>query len=366
VACENGVVMITLPPYCTHRMQPLDRTFFKSLKLNYNAACDDWMRCRPGMRISFFEMAELFNRAYAKSAMHEKAVHGFESTGLWPYNSQVFSAEDFEASEIINEDIPADQVAFVCSAERCESGDPVTEPPDNDNATTLSSSENTEPLAAVDNPAMEVAANVIKCSAHRFEGDDPVAELQHGTSNRDGGRSVGRDTESGTAVVQLSSHEKNCTNSAASAETAQLHMVNITSKPCHPGLAEALEILQSLSPRPRILKPRTRKRKAESAAVVTVSPYKLALHEKHQHQLGSKPIDLCKKKKMKSSNKEKDRTKSQSTLSSDKTPCLYCREPYCYSVEGFVQCGSCSLWAHYSCAGYDSKADHSFISELCE
>jgi len=84
LACDNGVIMVTLPPHCIHRMQPLDRTFSKSLKMNYNAPCDDWMHCHPGRRISFFEMAELFHRAYDKSATHEKAMHGFECTGLWP------------------------------------------------------------------------------------------------------------------------------------------------------------------------------------------------------------------------------------------------------------------------------------------
>ena len=31
--CSNGIYLIILPPHCTHKMQPLDRTFFKPLKL---------------------------------------------------------------------------------------------------------------------------------------------------------------------------------------------------------------------------------------------------------------------------------------------------------------------------------------------
>ncbi|XP_065645776.1 uncharacterized protein LOC136076230 [Hydra vulgaris] len=30
---DNGIHLITLPPHCTHKMQPLDRTFFKPLKV---------------------------------------------------------------------------------------------------------------------------------------------------------------------------------------------------------------------------------------------------------------------------------------------------------------------------------------------
>ena len=36
---SNGIEMITLPPKCTHKLQPLDVAFFKSLKAAYNAAC---------------------------------------------------------------------------------------------------------------------------------------------------------------------------------------------------------------------------------------------------------------------------------------------------------------------------------------
>ena len=45
-AVEHGIHLITLPPHCTHKMQPLDRTYFKSLK------ADSWMVSNPGNRIT--------------------------------------------------------------------------------------------------------------------------------------------------------------------------------------------------------------------------------------------------------------------------------------------------------------------------
>ena len=73
-AVEHGIHLITLPPHCTHKMQPLDRTYFKALKANYNAAADRWMVSNPGNRITFFQMAELFGKAFAKSSTQDKAV----------------------------------------------------------------------------------------------------------------------------------------------------------------------------------------------------------------------------------------------------------------------------------------------------
>ena len=40
-ARDDGVVMLTFPPHYTHRLQPLDRTFFRSLKAGYSRACDN-------------------------------------------------------------------------------------------------------------------------------------------------------------------------------------------------------------------------------------------------------------------------------------------------------------------------------------
>ena len=110
---------------------------------------------------------------------------------------------------------------------------------------------------------------------------------------------------------------------------------------------------------------------SEDELALGVTPYKQALQEKQQ--MGSKPKRVVldskksKTKTKKSSNRTKDKKKfPTSTLSTDKTPCLYCEEPYCNSEEGFVQCSSCSLWAHYSCAGYDPRVGGSFVCELCQ
>ena len=55
-AREQGIDMITLPSHCTHKMQPLDETFFKSLKRNYNVAANNLMVSNTGIRIAFYDM----------------------------------------------------------------------------------------------------------------------------------------------------------------------------------------------------------------------------------------------------------------------------------------------------------------------
>jgi len=63
-ARSHGNVMISFPPHSTHRMQPLDRTFFGPFKTQYNKECDKWMTQHIGQWISPFDHAELFGLAY--------------------------------------------------------------------------------------------------------------------------------------------------------------------------------------------------------------------------------------------------------------------------------------------------------------
>ncbi|XP_041367107.1 uncharacterized protein LOC121381816 [Gigantopelta aegis] len=106
---SNGIELITLPPHCTHKMQPLDKTFFKALKNAYNAAADIWTVANQGKRITCYEVAELFALAYNKTATVEKSVSGVKACGLWPFNDGIFMDEDFIAAQLTDEPEPQPQ-----------------------------------------------------------------------------------------------------------------------------------------------------------------------------------------------------------------------------------------------------------------
>ena len=92
-ARENGVVILTFPPHCTHRLQPLDRTFFRSLKAAYSRAVDNWMICNKHRPVTQFDVIPLFNEAYKTSATIASATNGFRAAGLWPFNDAKFDEE---------------------------------------------------------------------------------------------------------------------------------------------------------------------------------------------------------------------------------------------------------------------------------
>lgn len=108
-ARESGIHLITLPPHSTHKMQPLDRTYFKSLKSSYNLAADSWMTGHFGKRISFFNMAGIFGQAFLRSATPDKAIRGFQVCGLWPFDENVFTDDDFAAAAVTEERPASDE-----------------------------------------------------------------------------------------------------------------------------------------------------------------------------------------------------------------------------------------------------------------
>lgn len=57
---EAGVMMLSLPPHTSHRLQPLDIAFFRPLKVYYSQQIDQWMRANPGRAVTMFQLRRLF------------------------------------------------------------------------------------------------------------------------------------------------------------------------------------------------------------------------------------------------------------------------------------------------------------------
>lgn len=135
-ARENGIVLITFPPHSTHRLQPLDCTFFKSFKAAYNVACDNWLTSNPGKRISMYDIAGIVAPAYAKVASIDKAISGFAHCGLHPFDSLKFSDEDFAPSAVTDEPLPGTSNSdnIVDKPSQTEQGESSTNPNEIENA----------------------------------------------------------------------------------------------------------------------------------------------------------------------------------------------------------------------------------------
>ena len=207
------------------------------------------MTSNAAKRITIYEVAELFCKAYDKSAGIETARKGFETSGIWPYDDQKFTDKDFVAAEVTDEPITTVPVsAKVVQISDC----PVP-------------SASTDPV-----PSTSVSAGVVQTPVPSTSAStDPVPSTS---------------VSAGVVQTQVPLQTQVPSTSASSDPVPSNSTLLVHASPAqcepHPGLEEARRILNELSPRPKLQSSRPRTRKAESAVILTSSPYKALLHEK--------------------------------------------------------------------------------------
>ncbi|KAJ4446352.1 hypothetical protein ANN_13048 [Periplaneta americana] len=110
LAKENSIVLLvllTIPPHTSHKLQPLYIAVYGPFKSYYNTACDRWLINHPGQTLHIYDVAGLVGEAYPFAFTHN-IIKGFKSTGIMPFNDETFGEADFLCSSVT--DRPLDQV----------------------------------------------------------------------------------------------------------------------------------------------------------------------------------------------------------------------------------------------------------------
>ncbi|KAG8328582.1 hypothetical protein J6590_108290 [Homalodisca vitripennis] len=89
---DHEIYLLTIPPHSSHKLQPLDKCFFKPLKDFFAQMCDQWMVNNPGRVITQFQISELLGEAYPKAATMGRGINGFKECGIYPINKYIFSS----------------------------------------------------------------------------------------------------------------------------------------------------------------------------------------------------------------------------------------------------------------------------------
>ena len=104
LAKSNGIVMVTIPPHASHQLQPLDRTVYGPFKAAYNRATDEWLRSHPGQTITIYDIPSIANEAHVSAMTPRNIVSGFASTGIYPFNGNLFTDTEFAPSAVTDRD----------------------------------------------------------------------------------------------------------------------------------------------------------------------------------------------------------------------------------------------------------------------
>ncbi|XP_065658716.1 uncharacterized protein LOC136083243 [Hydra vulgaris] len=102
---QHGITMISFPPHCSHKLQPLDRTVFGPLKRFYNSACDNWMVSNP-RPMTIYDIVSIVREPYTKAFSPSNIQTGFRVAGIEPFNSEIFKDDEYLPSSVTDRAAP--------------------------------------------------------------------------------------------------------------------------------------------------------------------------------------------------------------------------------------------------------------------
>lgn len=91
LAKQHNVTLICFPPHCSHMMQVLDVVLMKPVSNEYSAEVVAFQR--QGRKVQMKDIFALFGRALQRACKVSTAVKGFEITGIYPFNENIFDGK---------------------------------------------------------------------------------------------------------------------------------------------------------------------------------------------------------------------------------------------------------------------------------
>jgi hypothetical protein len=97
---ESGIIILSLPPHCSHKLQPLDRSVYGPFKKYVNSMFDAWMRSNPGKTMSIYDIPGVVRDALPLATTPKNIQSGFRVSGIWPLNRHIFTDDEFLTSAV--------------------------------------------------------------------------------------------------------------------------------------------------------------------------------------------------------------------------------------------------------------------------
>lgn len=95
VAAANGVHILSFPPHCSHKLQPLDVSVFGPIKGYYKFQCSAWQKNNANKVLEIRQIAGLVCKTLDLALTPKIIKAGFAATGIVPFNPDIFGDSDF-------------------------------------------------------------------------------------------------------------------------------------------------------------------------------------------------------------------------------------------------------------------------------
>ena len=354
-AKDNGVVMVSFPPHCSHKLQPLDRSVYGPLKRYYNVACDDWIVSHKGRTMTIYDVPAMVGLAYPKAMTPANIQAGFKVSGISPFNRNVFTDDEFLPADVTDRPPPPEQEATgVRDAPTLGDAAGVRDAPTLGDAAgvrdapTLGDAAGVRDAATIgDTAGVRGAATIGDAAGVR---DAPTlgdtAGVRDAATIGDAAGIRGAATLGDTAGVR----DEPTLGDAAGVRDAP----TLGESPCRkqPRTPEDVRPFTKAPPR----KTNQRDKKRGRSMILTDTPVKNALEaEAAKRKTKVKGPTSRKVARTLAPKKQVKAAKRPKATEEDACQCLVCDEPFGNSRPGekWVSCTDCGKWAHEDCTSGD-------------
>ncbi|KAK4310487.1 hypothetical protein Pmani_017953 [Petrolisthes manimaculis] len=131
-AIRHGIVIVTLPPHTTDKLQPLDVSVFGPFKTFLRALLNDHALMHPNEHITVHQLPEFACDAWTKAANPVNILSGYRATGIWPVNRLIFPDEAFVGAQVTERPAPPEDFVVEVgppSSDGANSSDGEDQPP---------------------------------------------------------------------------------------------------------------------------------------------------------------------------------------------------------------------------------------------
>lgn len=105
IALANGITLLSLPPHCSHRMQPLDVGVFGNFTKVFNNQCQAWMKNHIGRVIEIQHVPKIADDALDVACTPRTIKSSFKASGIYPFDRYIFTEADFVAADVCGENV---------------------------------------------------------------------------------------------------------------------------------------------------------------------------------------------------------------------------------------------------------------------
>lgn len=305
-ATKNNIIFLSIPPHTSHKLQPLDVAVYGPIKKYFEIEVNTFQKQHPGRIINQYDIAKLFTGAYLKGATPANAISGFRASGIYPFNSHIIGDEHYAPSEV-----------YQANAENLMSSE-----------TNVNLRREDEQNITAEEPNVPIASN----------NQEQLLEANFSQN------------------MPIRNVPDSCEDTTINAGTENLDDFlpqNIT----------VSNILQEIRPIPVEVKKRNiSRRKQQKSEILTSTPIKMALKEKHDAAAAKKkglfdtpgPSNIKIRKTRAKGCPKKNKENKDSHFY-----CTVCKEQYIHPpIEDWIQCDVCREWTHEACSSYSGRGSY--------